>query len=45
MLEIGRDADLGEKTLGAECRADLFIEQLERYRTVVSEIARKVNAR
>jgi hypothetical protein len=45
MLEIGRDANLGEKTLGAEHGTDLGIENLERYRAMVSEIAREVDAR
>jgi hypothetical protein len=43
MLEIRRDADLAQKAIGAEHRAELRIEDLERDAAVVLDVAREID--
>jgi hypothetical protein len=43
MLELRGEADLSEKTLGAEHRRELRMEDLQRHGTAVLQIARQVD--
>ena len=45
MLEIRRDANLGEEPIGPELRAELGVEHLERDASVVAQVAREVDRR
>ena len=45
MLQIRRDPDLGQKPLGAEHRAELRLQHLERDLAVVLEVVREVDGR
>ena len=43
MLEAGRDLDLPHEALGAERMGQLLVQDLERHRPIVPEIARQVD--
>ena len=43
MLQVRRDLDLGEESLGAEHGAELGVEHLERDVAVVSDVAREID--
>ena len=43
--QVCRRLDLGEKAIGAECRGELRIEDLERHVAIVPRIARQVDRR
>ena len=45
MLQVRRDADLAQKSLGAEHRAQLRIENLERDAPIVLDVASQVYGR
>ena len=45
MLQVRRDLDLGQEPLDAEHGAELRVEDLERDRAVVPEVAREVHRR
>src|SRR5438132_10871173 len=45
MLEVRRDADLGQKALDAEQRAELGIQDLERDLPVMLDVAREIDRR